>query len=330
MHADYPVVVTYEDRIDGLIGVEVLARSLAMHAPLLKLIVYSPLKEMNNLSQSVNNIVYKHTEKLKGKGWNVKPSTLLWALEEYGRAIWFDTDIVISGDIQGIINRFSIKSIVVGQEFSGDKSKGGILRAQQWEFEVGRTIPFHVNSGSVLVSRHHIDLLQDWQSCLLEDKYLIHQNNPGIRPPGFVGDQDVLWALLVSSKYCNISVEYFKIGYDMLIHCGARGFQISDRIKNIVPHHTAFVHMLGKYKPWSFNDIPNKYNNKEAYRHAVCFELSPFHAACQPIASQLENQNWVHRRTPEAIIWNKLTFGNVALRGMPLALASLLKETLRL
>jgi len=323
-HSD-TLIVTYEDRTSAVQGVEVLARSLLVHSPQMKIKVYSPLESLRDLAVTLPNLEFIYTDKLIGRGWNVKPTVLMWALEDNVKSvIWLDTDIVISGDIGNLCKKVKIGSIAVGQEFSSKSHIGGKIRAEGWNLKIGRLIPYHVNSGSVQVDISHKGLIAHWNRLLDSAEYQSYQHTPGPRPPAFTGDQDALWALLVSEDFSTVPVHYFKVGSDMLIHCGARGFQIKDRMRNIIYSRPTFVHMLGKYKPWSFNTIPSKSTDPNAYRHAVCFELSPFHKACEVISQSMNHPDWMLRRTKTAKFWNAFFIGNVALRGLPMALISAL------
>src|SRR5258708_1919819 len=80
--------------------------------------------------------------------------------------------------------------------------------------------------------------------------------------------------------------------------------------------------MLGRYKPWSFEDVPFVTHNLTDYLNMVCYELSPFFEAAQPFASNLHWPAWLRRRTLPARILNLVFGGNVALRGLPLAIGS--------
>lgn len=314
-----PLVVTYEDRKSALPGVELLARSLARHAPSLRLMVFSPLTEVGELAARLPNMQAAFTEELIGHGWNVKPTVLLWALDLAPEVLWLDTDIIVSGDLTALMQAVPDDAFVVGQEFSGIREKGGQVRAEKWGFEVGRLIPYHVNSGSIRALLTHRALLEDWRDLLNDPAYVATQRNRVPRPIHMVGDQDVLWALLVSKKYTHIPVHYIKSGSEMVIHCGANGYHVIDRLGHLFGSRAAFVHMLGSYKPWSFGDMPDRKTSPEDYLNMVCFELSPYHAASAPFAADLGNPAWLKRRTPLARTLNALTGGHVALRGLPLA-----------
>lgn len=73
-------------------------------------------------------------------------------------------------------------------------------------------------------------------------------------------------------------VHYIRNGPDMVQHCGANGYHVIDRLRMNFRRLT-FVHMLGRYKPWSFVVPPDFRRSRVDYLHFLYFELSPFHAA---------------------------------------------------
>ena len=323
--AALPLVVTYEDRTSALPGVELLARSLARHAPTMRLRVYSPLPEVAALAEQIPGMEAVHTDALKGRGWNVKPTVLGWALDDVEAALWLDTDIVIAGDLAALAAGWPDEALVVGQEFRGNKERGGSLRAEGWGLPVGRLLPYHVNSGSVRALRKHRALLGEWSRLLADPAYVAIQKTHD-RPIHALGDQDVLWALLVSETFSDLSVHYIKPGSEMILHCGGNGYHVVERLGHVFGAKVAFVHMLGGYKPWSFTDVPDRVTAADRYLHMACFELSPFHAASRPYAAALGNPPWLERRTGLARTLNALALGNVALRGLPLAMMAWFKD----
>jgi len=318
-----PVVVAYEDRSSAIPGVELLARSLQRHSPGLNLYVYSPLDVLAELLADFTNVTFVKTVDLVNCGWNAKPVILLRALTEYESVFWLDTDVIITGDIGSFVARFDKDAVVVGQEFRGMSDNGGHIRARAYGLVPARSLPRSVNSGSIVISRKHRDLIKAWSALLSDGRYQAAQSQPvRERPAAFVGDQDALWALLASKDYANIKVDYFRVGTDMIQHCGANGYHVIDRLARPFGSGPVFVHMLGRYKPWSFGKIPSARGNPTDYLHMVCFELSPFFEAAQPFSSDLGSPEWLRRRTLPAKLLNLFFGGNVALRGLPLAIIS--------
>lgn len=321
MTSDLPIAVTYEDRGSAIPGVEILARSLNRHSPGLGLHVYSPLEQIAERLVDLPRVKFIKTTDLIGRGWNTKPTILLRALAAAERALWLDTDLVITGDLGSLTGRFKKSAFVVGQEFRGSAGSGGRIRAQGYDLVPRRFLQYHVNSGSIIADRSHRPLLAQWSELLLDKRYQLAQSRPvAERPTAFVGDQDALWALLTSQEFAHVPVDYFRIGMDMIQHCGANGYHVLDRLNRPFGKRPSFVHMLGRYKPWSFECIPSIRKRPVDYLNMVCFELSPFFEAARPFALELGSPRWLTRRTLPAKILNAVFGGNVALRGMPLAL----------
>jgi hypothetical protein len=318
-----PVVVAYEDRMCAIPGVEILARSLDRYSPGSELHIYSPLDSIAERLSDLSRLKFIRTTDLIGRGWNAKPAILLRALATSERVLWLDTDVVVTGDICSLIDRFERHAFVVGQEFRGTAGAGGHIRAQAYGLTPSRFLPYPVNSGSIIASPRHRRLLVEWSALLLDQRYQAAQSRPvAERPVAFVGDQDALWALLTSQEFADVPVDYFRIRSDMIQHCGANGYHVLDRLARPSGNGPSFVHMLGRYKPWSFEDIPSVRRNPTDYLNMVCFELSPFFEAAQPFARELGRPGWLYRRTLPARILNLIFGGNVALRGLPLAMVS--------
>lgn len=317
-----PVVLAYEDRGSALPGLEILARSLYRHCPDLVLEVYSPLEEVARRLGDLPSVCWIPTRDLLGRGWNAKPLILQRGLEAHERVLWLDTDVVVTGDLVRRVNQYEGGALVVGQEFRGAPALASKLRAQGFGLEVARSIPFAVNSGSILADRSHLGLIRRWSQLLEREDYQAAQNRPAAqRPAAFVGDQDALWALLVSD-FAHVPLDYFRIGPDMVIHCGANGFHALDRLRTAIRPSYAFVHMVGRYKPWSFARVPHWRQERTDWFHLVCFELSPYFEGASPYGEALDRPAWLKRRTLPARLLNLCALGNVALRGLPLAVAA--------
>jgi hypothetical protein len=329
MHSELPIVVTYEDRPSAIPGAELLARSLNRHSPHLQLKIYSPLGEIGDRLADLPRVTYVRSDDLSNRGWNVKPEILRRALATHDRVLWLDTDIVITSDIERLISRFDYDAFVVGQEFRLVAEQAGCARAEAYGLTPDRPPPYAVNSGSILASRRHQMLIEKWSTLLSNDQYQAAQRQPvGVRPAAFVSDQEALWALLASKDAREPKLDYFRTGTDMILHAGANGYSVFDRISRPSGKGFFFVHMLGRYKPWSFDKVPSLRGNTTDYLHLVFFELSPFFQAAQPFSTHLGNPAWLKMRTLPARILNLLFAGNVALRGLPLALAAWIFESL--
>lgn len=307
-------------------GLELLARSLQDHAPGFRLLCFSGLQEARRIASAVP-IVDIADEPIAASGWSVKPEVLLRTLERAPAALWLDTDVIVSGDLGRVIADFPDDALVVGEEFRYPQPGGCAARARAWKLEIGRDLRWMVNSGSVRVTRRHIPLLRQWQTMLQDPAFVAAQATPvSARPLHLLGDQDVLAALLASAQFGDVPLHYIRNGPDMVQHSGANGFHVVDRLRTVLSGPPAFVHMLGRYKPWSFAAVPDARHDRTDFFHLVCHELSPYHAAAQPYAAKLGNPPWLQRRTWLARTFNMMAMGNVPLRGLPLALLAWMAE----
>jgi hypothetical protein len=319
-----PIVVTYEDREDALAGVEILARSLHTHSPDLTFHIYTPHVHLARRLCDLPNakIIARHD--LIGQGWNIKPTVLLATLENHESALWLDSDIVVSANIIPKIQSIQPDALLISQDFKMVDTFGGRLRADAYGLAFGQLVRFGVNSGTVMVSRFHVALLNRWAELLGQDDYQAQQKRPRHqRELAFFGDQDALWAALASQQSADLMIEYFETGKDMVLHSGANGYSVGDRLRSLMRPPPLFTHMLGAYKPWSF---PNSGLSKDAYFHLVCYELSPYFEAARVYADKIPEASFLKRRTRFAKILNGLFFGNIALRGLPLAIVAQLAE----
>ncbi|MEQ9455382.1 MAG: hypothetical protein RLN76_12425 [Phycisphaeraceae bacterium] len=323
MGSTLPVVVTYEDRPSALDGAEMMVRSLHRHSPDVEIRVYSPLSAVADRLRDVSTFRWIPTDDLVGQGWNIKPRVLTRALGLAARCCWLDTDIIVLRDIRPTLLSVPSDAVAVGEEYHLPGEPGGRLRCEAHGMKCGRSLAHGVNSGSTVFARCHLDLLDAWSDALASSAYQEAQQQPvSQRPMAFVGDQDVLWAALVSERFSDLAVMYFRTGLVVTPHCGANGYHVVDRLRDLTGSKAVFTHMLGSYKPWSFASFPDWYRQPRDYFHLVCYELSPFFEAGRAYASHLSHPVWLTRRTLPAKILSTISLGCVPIQGMPLALAA--------
>lgn len=326
-----PVVVTYEDRISALPGVEILARSLHRHSPELPVLVYSPFAETAERLADLPNVSWVPTEDLIGRGWNAKPIIMLRALETHEQALWLDTDIAICGDLRPQLARVAPDALVVAQAWRRNKPIASELRVRGFGLAMGRPIALGVCSGSMRAGRRHIALLERWLALTETDDYRAAQTMAWRdRPIAFGGDQDALWALLASSEFADVSLDHFRIGRDMILDMGANGYHVLERLGHLIKHEVTILHMGGRLKAWSFERHADWRRDPAGYFRQLCYELSPFFKEAGLIAEQLGNPAWLRRRCLPARLLNALALGNPALSGLPPALIVWLASSLNI
>ncbi|MBK5927323.1 hypothetical protein [Rhodobaculum claviforme] len=315
------VVVTYEDRAEAFVGVELLARSLLRHDPGLRLEVQSPSDALAARLEGLDHVTVVPTPDLAGRHWNVKPAVIGRALDRHERVLWLDTDVILCGPLSPVLARHSPGTLVVGSEYPDPEGIAGRIRTRGFGLHDLRRLPHSVNSGSILADRSHCEVIKAWTRLLERDDYRAAQRRPAAqRPMAMVGDQDALWAALLAHEGPLRAVDYFLPGREMLLHEGASRFSVAHRIAVLRGARPAFVHMLGSYKPWDFATAPDPRADLSRYLHFVSFELSPYAAAARPLASAIGDPAWLRRRSWMARGLDAMAFGNVALGGAPLAL----------
>ena len=288
-----------------------------------QLTVFSPLRRPRTGALSRCNVRWAHHSCEAGKGWNVKPEILIKALEDSPSALWLDSDVIVANPVHGL-DAPSTGAIVVGQEFRGRADYGGVLRAAGWNIKIARTVPFHVNSGTILVNRSHLPLLRRWRELLSEPHYRRSQRRPiADRPIHMLGDQDVLWALLCSFEFADIEVRYFRNGVDVIQDSGLNGYHWMDRLRNGNRIRASFVHALGRPKPWEpYDRLPPSHRLKrELLRALSIYSIIAFrHAPELP---------WTQAGGHVGSALSLLFLGNRLLPAIPLAAAAELVDIVR-
>lgn len=320
MTAPLPVAICYEDRPDALVGLEILARSFALHAPGMELWAYTPSEDAGRRLDALPGVTWKPTS-LEGMSWNVKPAIFRQALAETERVIWLDSDIVLIDDLPALLRRYDPEALVASEDFPSNAEGEGKARAHAFGFEAARDLPSRLNTGVVMVSRRHIDIIEAWSDALGSPAYRDAQAMPAHkRPPPLLGDQDALWATMLSERFADVPVEWVRRGDDIVLNWGSNGYRIDDRMKRLKGAKPAMVHMLGPYKPWGFTKVPSPFRRAPEYFHKVSFEVSPYFQAARRFRAELGHPAWLERRTLTAHVLNALSFGSPTVAGFPLAL----------
>lgn len=320
--------VAYEDRSDAMVGVQLLALSLAKYSPNFRLDVYSPFSPLRTSAVDLANVRWVETTDLVGQGWNVKPTILLRALEQSDQVLWIDSDVIVIAPVETMLQRVPTEGMIVSTEYPDPTGILSAVRAEGHGLKLGRKFPHSINSGVMLLDRRHQALLLDWQALLSGKAYQnARKLNAKDRPIHLVGDQDVLWALLSSEEHRRIDVDFFEVGRDIIMHAGGNGYTIQNRIKTLLGARPSLVHSYGAFKPWMSYERGQL--SRAQYINLVCNELSPYHKAAQVYANLLGNPEWLKHRTKLAVVLDRVFLGNVELRGMPLAVLAMLAEKLK-
>ena len=85
----------------------------------------------------------------------------------FEQIIWIDSDIIVTRDFTPILNTLDPHVIAIAEEaLWGSYDYSEALRARLWGFDVGRSLPFTLNTAVLRVTRLHYRLLQRWREIL--------------------------------------------------------------------------------------------------------------------------------------------------------------------
>jgi hypothetical protein len=134
-----------------------------------------------------------------------------------------------------------------------------------------------------------------------------------------LGDQEVLTALLGSKQYSHIPIHYACRGEDIVQYVGAGGFLPRERLRSTWSGLPPLIHAIGR-KPWWFDHTPSMRDGWREVYDALSGELCPYIGVAQRYRDQLDGPTrWLDRRSGPGRVFNGLSAGHPALRGLPLA-----------
>jgi hypothetical protein len=309
------IFTTYEDRPNCLIGLKILVRSLARHLPDARVRIWCPVGDpafgpFLSWLEKQGNVLPFPGRALPGSGWNVKPSVLLYELDQGAdEAIWIDADIILGGDPRAYF-RTDRRTLVATAGMRWDESAHGTAqRTAGLGLEVGRDIPGIVSSSIVRVTSEHRELVEEWARLLQSPEYVKWQKLPfWDRPVYAAGDQDVLMGLLGATRFSWIPIEYIPSGRG-IAHCYfSVGYTSMERLRNSFRGPPPFVHAPSPVKPW--NDAP-----------ALSVEVSPYPWVAERYRAEIDDpMEWTRPRSTAGQALNALFLGEPNLRGLPLSL----------
>jgi hypothetical protein len=248
----------------------------------------------------------------------VKPALLLEALDAgEEEVIWLDADLIVTRDVRPLLRDLAPGHLMVAEEaLWGNRNDRGGLRSRAWGFEVGRELPFAINSCAVRVTSAHRPLLLEWARLLQTDAYRHAQARPWHRRPvHMLGDQDALTALLGSHRFRDVPLRILRRGEDILQAFGPSGFTLGERARVCLHGLPYFVHAQGP-KPWLAQDHAEGWASwlLRAYR-----DTSPYVLCAAAGAGAGMEPAWVKPRTRLGRVLRRIGFGRIWLTGLPLA-----------
>jgi hypothetical protein len=247
-------VVVYEDRSTHWTGVQLTLLSLRRHSPELDVVAYLP-----RIVDAQRQWVDAHVPGIDVRvepldtlgGWNVKPSLLLAELVAGADEVfWIDSDVLVARPLRPLLNQHPADALIVAADNTAAPLRKTDDRTRAWGLPVGRPLPASVNSGFLRVLPAHVGLLSEWQAMLSTSAYQLDQQRPfRNRPLHHWGDQEVLTALLGSSRAQEIVISQLRAGIEMAQSQGPRGWTATERIRASVQGGPTMVHSMGP-KPW--------------------------------------------------------------------------------
>lgn len=316
-----------EDRASMEPGLRLLIHSLSIHSPTFRSLVFYPVasEEFKTWLAGYPNCRLR-LDPIKGKfsKYNVKPDALLQLLDEgFEDIVWLDTDLIVSGDIRPFFNGLSPSTVVIAEEALVEShSDGEALRTTMWGMDVGRVLPFALNTAVLRMTTQHRALLLRWKDLLGSPEYQAAQLKPANpqaedpRPIHMLGDQDVLTALLASKEFSNLPLRFLERGTDIVQFFGPYGYTVPERMYHLRRGFAPLVHSMGQ-KPWW--PQPQAFGKWEKFC-AFYGRFSPYAAVARQHAHALVSSGWLQPTRRVDRLMNFLSFDHPALAGFPVAM----------
>jgi hypothetical protein len=317
------VICVAEDRKSEEVAVRLLLASLAEHSPGLSLILFYPpaTDEMRRWLRGLGPVDLR-TRMPGGSGWDVKAYALLELLKSGEQDVcWLDADVIVTRDVRPLFSGLTDSSVVVTEEALYGLYGDDGFRAKAWGLEVGRRLPFVLNTAVLRVTRSHLALVKRWCELLESDRYRNARALPWhLRPFHLIGDQDVLTALLSSAEFSDIPLRILRRGREILQCFGLAGFTLRERILSAAWGLPPLVHAQ-RDKPWKRAPAPPGWRAPRAALNYAWMEVTPYnHVAARYRRSLGLEMEWLEPRSGLGRALRLLGCGNPALTGAPISI----------
>lgn len=302
--------ITYEDRQVDELAVKLLALSVKQYEPSAVLRYYT-LSEPNELCaflSGLGNCEVVSGYEAKRSGYSIKAELLLDALDETAdRAVWIDSDIILSRAVSDVLHANAIDELIVSDERTTVLPRGVI----EWAVASGLEprddeLGFTTNTCVVAATHAHRALLQDWGDLMDREDYRDTQAQTfDERPFHLRTDQDVLGALIGSKKYQDIQVRALRNSWDIAQCHSYRSYSLMERFLVTIFGGTRMVHAQGE-KPW-------RVENSGSFSA----RFHPYRLAARPFAPQLgeADRGWLEPGTGVTRILERICGRNHVLAG---------------
>ena len=322
-----------EDRADCETGLRLAILSLCKHCPDTPVYVYRPTlnERFAPWVQRFRQVILIPHAPAGASAWNCKPHALMPLLAEGHReVVWLDSDIVVTRDCRRLFTTLDDRVLAIAQEPSSLPHQGTEERTKGWNLEIGRSLPFTLNSSVLRVTKHHLPVLQRWLEYLGDTRYLASQTIAlEERALHMMSDQDVLNALLGSPQFAGTPLRIFATGSEIIHAGGGLGYSCLERLRGVVKSKPVFLHAAaGKPWLWLGGGAYWSQSNFFSWHRRLLQELSPYVYEARQYRAELDTDSgWMYRRTGTGTILRLLGLGHFAMRGFPLAVAATVVST---
>jgi hypothetical protein len=224
-----------------------------------------------------------------------------------GQVLWWDSDVLASGPFRHLFDAQPADVLVATEDTYWGQEQGGDQRTRAWGMTPGRRLAATVNTGLLRVSTTHSALLEAWREALRDPSYAAAQRIDMLdRPLHLLGDQEVLTALLGSTRFADVPVHLLRRGVDVAQCFGPAGYRVTERVHGLrtgagLP---PLVHATNP-KPWRVlsESRPGMLRSRSlgqarAAYEALHAELSPYTVVARQYRSQLADADWLGVRSP--------------------------------
>ena len=317
-----------EDRVSEQEPLRLLIASLKRQMPEARIEVFCPFakddERLGNWIESQPGVIL-NTQRLEGlQGYNVKPQALLTMLDRgYKEVIWIDSDIIVTAPgVRKLIGLDPEVIVLCEEALYGGHDDQNAWRARQWGFDVGRTLPFTANTGVVRITTQHRELLEVWRERLQDPRYLEAQLLPwNTRPAYMYGDQDVLTALLCTTRFSKTPVQFLYRGAGVIQYFGPYGYTVRERMMHLVKGMCPFIHSQVT-KPWG-NIWVAKNSGLLAWLERLYCDLSPYTLTARQYRKDADAVlEWTRSHSLAASVLRLMGAGSPWACGLPVAAAA--------
>jgi hypothetical protein len=319
------IICVAEDRPDFEPAIRLLLMSLAKHGGELPIyLIFPPASRAFCAWLSDNRRVTLCTNRIEGtSSYNVKPQAMLHLMQQgHDEVMWIDSDVMVTASVTRMLTESPNDAIIVTEEaLWSPHDDNNAWRARKWGFQVGRVLPFALNTGVVRVTRSHRPVLERWQELLESEEYRQAQKlDWQSRPLHLIGDQDLLTALL-SSEFAHVPLKTLIRGRDIIQYFGPHGFTVRERLSMLFGRTPTFIHSQGPQKPWNTSWGKGAKVSTKEYLYEVYRDLSPYTLAAIQYRSEIPHDtSWMDPHFQLSKILRALGLWHMSLVGFPIAI----------